>query len=163
LMLEPDTGKLYLILPAIMPSDDENIDWLIEARFDSIRIPASLDADGRPQSQRVNIVQPTAHVTVPNSATANTLPLPVIDSSFPAVVFNPDLQRAQDQNRITTSTALILAPTGTKFQLPADVVEPAETTGPGESAESAEPIEAAELDSEEVSETPVASDAPEET
>src|SRR5699024_11607521 len=39
----------------------------------------------------------------------------------------------------------------------------AETQGPGESAESAEPIEAAELDSEEVSETPVASDAPEET
>ena len=162
LMLEPDTGKLYLILPAIMPSDDENIEWLIDAGFDSFRIPASLDEDGRPQSQRVSIVQPTARITVTNSATGEKLRLPVIDSSFPAVVFNPDLQRAQDQNRITTSTALILAPTGTKFQLPADVVEPAETTGPVESAESAEPVEAAELDSEEVSEPPVASDAPEE-
>src|SRR5699024_9071399 len=86
--------------------------------------------------------------------------LPVIVPSLPALVFNPDLQRAQDQNRRTPPPALVFAPTGKKFQLPADVVEPAETTGP---VESAEPIEAAELDSEEVSETPVASDAPEET
>ena len=86
LMLEPDTGKLYLILPAIMPSDDENIEWLIDAGFDSFRIPASLDEDGRPQSQRVSIVQPTARITVTNSATGEKLRLPGIDSSFPAVV-----------------------------------------------------------------------------
>ena len=160
-MLEPDTGKLYLILPAIMPSDDENIEWLIDAGFDSFRIPASLDEDGRPQSQRVSIVQPTARITVTNSATGEKLRLPVIDSSFPAVVFNPDLQRARIKpHHHLHGTDFVRQ---SRVPLPADVVEPAETTGPAESAESAEPVEAAELDSEEVSETLVASDAPEET
>ena len=138
LVLEPDTGKLYLILPAIMPSDDEEIEWLIDAGFDSFRIPAAVDDDGRPQSQRVSIVQPTARITVTNSATGEKHRLPVIDSSFPAVIFTPDLRRAEDQNRITTSTALVLAPTGTKFQLPADVVEtaqPEETSAPVDAAE----------------------------
>ena len=128
LKLEPDTGKLYLMLPAIMPSDDEQIEWLIDAGFDSFRIPAALDDEGRPLSQRVSIVQPTARITVTNSETGEKHRLPVIDAGFPSVLFAPDLSRAADQNRITTSTALFLAPTGTKFQLPADVVEAPEAT-----------------------------------
>ncbi|MFH0410619.1 hypothetical protein ACG98H_00705 [Corynebacterium sp. L4756] len=125
LELEPDTGKLYLILPAIMPSDDERIEWLIDAGFDSFRIPAETDDEGRPVAQRVNIVQPTAKITVTNSETGVKHRLPVIDPSFPSMLFAPDLSRAADQNRITHSTALFLAPTGTKFHLPADVVKDA--------------------------------------
>ena len=130
LQLEPDTGKLYLILPAIMPSDDEQIEWLIDAGFDSFRIPATLDEEGRPRSQRVNIVQPTSRITVTSSETGEKYRLPVVDASFPAVLFNPDFSRAADQNRITTSTALLLAPTGTKFKLPADVVSTPEVAEP---------------------------------
>jgi len=162
LQLEPDTGKLYLILPAIMPSDDERIEWLIDAGFDSFRIPAALDDEGRPQPQRVSIVQPTARITVTNSATGERHRLPVVDPTFPSVLFHPDLTRAEDQNRITSSTALFLAPTGTKFKLPADAMEDAEeaAAAPVEEPQEAEGAEAPEARVEEADAFPTRTAVP---
>lgn len=115
LRLDPDAGKVMLILPAV-PDEGEDLRWTIDAEHDTLHIEPRFDNSIRQfRREEVVIASPARQIRVTQSITEETTSLHFLGSDFPVAFFGTDSYYCDDQQQISRSNLFALAPANTQF------------------------------------------------
>lgn len=115
LKLDPDAGKVVLVLPAV-PDEGDNLSWIIDAGHDTFHIEPRFENSHRQfRREEVVLTTPTRQIHVTKSTTGETNSLRFMGADFPVAFFGPDFSFCDDQQLISRNSLFALAPVNTKF------------------------------------------------
>ncbi|MDN6199425.1 hypothetical protein [Corynebacterium flavescens] len=115
LKLDPDAGKILLVLPAV-PDEDEDLVWSVDAGFDNFHIEPSIDLyTGCFARKEISISSPTPEISVTDSLSQETTTLPLMAADFPVAFFQADFQYCPNQQELSRNSLFALAPANTEF------------------------------------------------